>query len=48
MNTMSLWRPLALSAALALAGAAAQAQAQDLKVGYVNSERVLREAAQRR
>lgn len=36
---------LAISAVLAItAGLPAQAQAQELKIGYVNSERVLREA----
>ncbi|MBK9361877.1 MAG: OmpH family outer membrane protein [Rubrivivax sp.] len=34
-----------LAAALALAAISATAIAQDLKIGYVNSERVLREAA---
>ena len=33
-----------LAAALMLAAAASAAQAQELKIGYVNSERVLREA----
>jgi outer membrane protein len=41
MKTISL--KAALAAALLLAGAFA-AQAEDLKIGYVNSERVLREA----
>ncbi|HET9642659.1 MAG TPA: OmpH family outer membrane protein [Burkholderiaceae bacterium] len=39
----SLLKSLGLAAALLAAGAAAQAQ--ELKIGYVNSERVLREAA---
>ena len=34
-----------LAATLALAALSATAQAQDLKIGYVNSERVLREAS---
>ena len=34
-----------LAAALALAAISATAIAQDLKIGYVNSERVLREAS---
>lgn len=43
MNMTSLLKSLGLAAALLAAGAAAQAQ--ELKIGYVNSERVLREAA---
>jgi outer membrane protein len=39
MNMMKI-----LAAAVLLAAAAAAAQAQELKIGYVNSERVLREA----
>ena len=42
MNSFSV-KSLAVAAAL-LAGAATSAQAQDLKIGYVNSDRVLREA----
>src|SRR5919206_4931239 len=34
-----------LAVALAVAGAAAGVQAQELKIGYVNSDRVLRDAA---
>ena len=34
-----------MAAALALAGAAIGVQAQELKIGYVNSDRVLRDAA---
>ncbi|WP_298234471.1 OmpH family outer membrane protein [uncultured Azohydromonas sp.] len=39
---MGGWKSLVFAAALAAAGAGAQAQ--ELKIGYVNSERVLREA----
>ncbi len=39
---MNTWKTLA--AALALGAASATAQAQELKIGYVNSERVMREA----
>ena len=41
MNTM---KTIALAALFAVATAATPAQAQELKIGYVNSERVLREA----
>ena len=41
MNTM---KTIALAALFAVATAATAAQAQELKIGYVNSERVLREA----
>ena len=41
MNTM---KTIALAALFAMATAATAAQAQELKIGYVNSERVLREA----
>jgi outer membrane protein len=40
---MNMWKTLAAVAALGAAGAVAQAQ--ELKIGYVNSERVMREAA---
>jgi outer membrane protein len=40
MNTWKMW-----GAAIALLAAVAAAQAQELKIGYVNSERILREAA---
>jgi outer membrane protein len=40
---MNTWKTLAAVATLAAAGTAAQAQ--ELKIGYVNSERVMREAA---
>jgi outer membrane protein len=39
---MNMWKTLSAAALIACAGAAAQAQ--DLKIGYVNSERVLKEA----
>jgi outer membrane protein len=39
---MNMWKSLGVAAMLA--SAAALAQAQELKIGYVNSERVLREA----
>ncbi len=39
MNTWKMW-----GAAAALLGAVSLAQAQELKIGYVNSERILREA----
>jgi outer membrane protein len=39
---MNTWK--SLGAAMLVASAATLAQAQDLKIGYVNSERVLREA----
>jgi outer membrane protein len=39
---MNTWKTLA--AALAFGAASATAQAQELKIGYVNSERVMREA----
>ena len=41
-KTMKSWAMLACVSLLAAAGAA---QAQELKIGYVNSERVLRELA---
>jgi outer membrane protein len=44
MNTLSTLKTFGVAVALA-AGALVQAQAQDLKIGYVNAERVLREAA---
>ncbi len=40
---MNMWKTLAAAAALGAAGSLAQAQ--ELKIGYVNSERVMREAA---
>jgi outer membrane protein len=43
MNTLSTLKSFGLAAALL--AASALAQAQDLKIGYVNAERVLREAA---
>jgi outer membrane protein len=43
MNTLSTLKSFGVAAALLAAGALAQAQ--DLKIGYVNAERVLREAA---
>jgi outer membrane protein len=43
MNTLSTLKSFCVAAALLAAGALAQAQ--DLKIGYVNAERVLREAA---
>ena len=43
MNTLSMLKSLGLGAALVLAGS--MVQAQELKIGYVNGERVLREAA---
>ena len=39
---MNTWKTLLVAAALGAAGA--MAQAQELKIGYVNSERVMREA----
>lgn len=39
---MNMWK--SLGAAALIASAASMAQAQELKIGYVNSERVLREA----
>jgi outer membrane protein len=45
MKTLSMFKSVGLVAALAVAGSMAQAQAQELKIGYVNGERVLREAA---
>ncbi len=39
---MNTWKTLVVTAALGVAAAAAQAQ--ELKIGYVNSERVMREA----
>jgi outer membrane protein len=43
---MNLWKSLAASMAAALSFASAPAaHAQELKIGYVNSERVMREAA---
>ena len=49
-KTLAGWRSVAVAAAGATAlvlgtAVAVPAQAQDLKIGYVNSERVLREAA---
>jgi outer membrane protein len=41
---MNMWKSLAAAAAIAVAAGTA-AQAQELKIGYVNSERVMREAA---
>jgi len=43
MKTLSMLKSVGLVAALAVAGS--MAQAQELKIGYVNGERVLREAA---
>jgi outer membrane protein len=43
MNTLRMLKSLVIAAALA--GAAVMAHAQDLKIGYVNLERVLRESA---
>jgi outer membrane protein len=43
MNTLSTLKSFVLAAALATGGTIAQAQ--ELKIGYVNAERVLREAA---
>ena len=43
MNTLSMLKSLGLAAVLLAAGSAVQAQ--ELKIGYVNAERVLREAA---
>jgi outer membrane protein len=43
MNTLCTLKSFVVAAALLAAGALAQAQ--DLKIGYVNAERVLREAA---
>ncbi|MED5619214.1 OmpH family outer membrane protein [Ideonella sp. BN130291] len=43
MNILSTVKSLGLAAALLAAGS--MAQAQELKIGYVNGERVLREAA---
>jgi outer membrane protein len=45
MNTLSMLKAWGVGAALVAAGALTQAQAQELKIGYVNSERVLKEAA---
>jgi outer membrane protein len=42
---MTTWKTLAAAAAVALGTAGTAAQAQELKIGYVNSERVMREAA---
>ena len=39
---MNTWKTLVVAAALGAAGT--MAQAQELKIGYVNSERVMREA----
>jgi outer membrane protein len=42
---MNMWKTLmAVVAAVALSAAASLAQAQEMKIGYVNSERVMREA----
>jgi outer membrane protein len=43
MNTLSMLKSLVVAATLVAGGA--QVQAQELKIGYVNAERVLREAA---
>lgn len=43
MNTLSMLK--AVGVAAAFVASAATAQAQELKIGYVNAERVLREAA---
>jgi outer membrane protein len=43
MNTLRMLKSLVIAAVLA--GAAVMAHAQDLKIGYVNLERVLRESA---
>jgi outer membrane protein len=43
MKTLPTWKSFGVAAALL--AASALAQAQDLKIGYVNAERVLREAA---
>ena len=43
MNTVSMLKSAGLADALVMAGSAVQAQ--ELKIGYVNGERVLREAA---
>ena len=43
MKTLPTWKSFGVAVALLAAGALAQAQ--DLKIGYVNAERVLREAA---
>jgi outer membrane protein len=43
MNTLSMLKSLGLAAVVLAAGSAVQAQ--ELKIGYVNAERVLREAA---
>jgi outer membrane protein len=43
---MNMWKTFAAAAAVMLGAATAPAaQAQELKIGYVNSERVMREAA---
>jgi outer membrane protein len=45
MNTVSMLKSCGFSALLALLALAGPVQAQELKIGYVNAERVLREAA---
>ena len=45
MTLTQVFKSLVLAAGLLSAAGIATAQAQDLKIGYVNSERVLREAA---
>jgi outer membrane protein len=45
MKSLSLWKSVASATLLAVGlAASAQAPAQELKIGYVNSERVLRES----
>jgi outer membrane protein len=41
---MNMWTTLVAIATLALGAAGTTAQAQEMKIGYVNSERVMREA----
>jgi outer membrane protein len=41
---MNTWKTLAAAAAVAVSAVGTAAQAQELKIGYVNSERVMREA----
>ncbi|MFN3375649.1 MAG: OmpH family outer membrane protein [Burkholderiaceae bacterium] len=40
----SLFRPIAIAFVVAVAGAASMAHAQEFKIGFINTERVLREA----
>ena len=40
----SLFRPIALAFTIAVAGVASVAHAQEFKIGFINTERVLREA----